>query len=203
MPEKLRNGIPLPLRQKYLQKMYPDITRGYLELCVQSEQQREIFCRYYGFECEPQSNEAIRSALSIRCHNQVAVQLDRAEVKLGVDKDKKFDLVRALRREFYKKHRPKCPYCKGTKSQFRGEGRNTLDWYCGKCKGQFKTVGDSPKAGQRIVMSFWLDDRGTVSELVVKADGERVEVSNANLQMIVGKEDWNLNLQPLDNPVDT
>lgn len=197
MPEKMRNGIPLPLRKKYLSKMYPDLTRGYLELCIRSEQQRKIFCRYYGFECEPQSNDQILTELGIRCPNQVAVQLDRAEVKLGVDKDKKFDLVQALRKEYYKKHRPKCPMCKASRSQYRGgssSGEQDL-WFCAKCKGSFKTdKAEQWDTTRRVSISFVVDAGKTVSYVAGKVDGEKMQAIGGSLQVRVRGEDWKLTL---------
>lgn len=195
MPEQIR-GLPLPVRQKYLAQMYPGLTRADIESKIKSVQQRQVFCLFYGFECEPLSNADIREALGIRLQNQVGVQLERAEVKLGLDKDKRYDLLKKLKKEYYRTHRPRCPFCKASKAQSRGCTDTDDKWYCGRCKRHYSTTrgqheGRSSK--QRVNISFKLGCEGKVSNLVVRVDGQ-VRSLCGTLQAVIGDEDWHLKL---------
>jgi hypothetical protein len=138
MPEPIR-GLPLPLRKKYLTEMYPGLTQADIDTKIKSLQQRQVFVLFYGFGCEPMSNADIRNELGINSRNQVSVQLERAERRLGLDKNKRYDLLKTLRKEYYKKHRPRCPFCKASKAQSRGSTESEDKWTCGRCKKQYKT----------------------------------------------------------------
>lgn len=195
MPQQIRTGIPLLLRQKYLTQMYPDLDRATLEAKVTSLQQRSIFCLYYGFECESQSNPQIRATLGIRSHNQVAVQLKRAETKLGVDDEGRYELLKKLRKEYYKEHRPKCPHCRASRTQFRGVVGSEVKWVCGRCKRAFRGNNNSLKSDglTTVMMSFGLDESDKVYDVVLKVNGVGKPVSGS-LRLRVGDEDWNLTL---------
>lgn len=175
--------------------MYPNLTQSVLEAKVSSLQQRSIFCLYYGFDCEPQSNPQIRETLGIKSHNQVAVQLKRAEQKLGADEDARYELLKKLRKEYYKQHRPRCPFCKAARSQYRGVIGSEVKWACGRCKKGFKTDnnGIGHDGSTQVVLSFTLDSSDKVYEVVLKVNGVKKPVSGT-LKAIVGDEDWNLNL---------
>jgi ribosomal protein L37AE/L43A len=199
MPEKIR-GLPLPLRQKYLNEMYPNLTQTDIDTKIKSLQQRQVFVLFYGFGCEPMSNADIRNELGINSHNQVSVQLERAERRLGLDKNKRYELLKALRKEYYKKHRPRCPFCKASKAQSRGSTENEDVWSCGRCKRQYRTerkTNDSAKRSQRVNITFKLSEEGDISHLVVKVDGA-YKVMNGTLQAVVGDEDWSLKLGRAD-----
>lgn len=195
MPEQIR-GLPLPVRQKYLAQMYPGLTRADIETKIKSPQQQQVFRLFYGFECEPMSNADIRDLLSIRSHNQVAVQLERAERKLGLDKDKRYELLKKLKKEYYRKHRPRCPFCKASKAQSRGASLTEDKWYCGKCKRHYRTnrkASEVRSSEQRVNISFKLGCEGQVSNLVVRVDGV-VRSLCGTLNAMVDDEDWCLKL---------
>lgn len=191
MSEQLRAGVPLPLRQKYLAQMYPNLTKEVLEASVRSEQQRAIFCKYYGLGESPKSNALISEQLGLNAHSQIGVQLARVERKLKCDKDKRLAVLKNLRKEYYRNFRPKCPFCGHFRAEYRGYEDNLIKWTCGRCKRGYRTVQSEDSNRVRVVsISFCLDDSGEASELVVKVNGKSVEASGY-LEMIVGDEDWN------------
>jgi ribosomal protein L37AE/L43A len=123
------------------------------------------------------------------------VQLERAERKLGLDKDKRYEMLKALRKEYYKKHRPRCPFCKASKAISRGSTETEDKWSCGRCKKHYKTPKKESEAegSQRVTISFKLGQEGLVSHLMVKIDGSYKTI-NGKLEAIVGDEDWKLRL---------
>ena len=185
MPDNIR-GLPLALRHKYLTLMYPGLTREQIESVKLSSQQLDIFTLFYGFECEAIPNPDIRQKLGIRSHNQVAVQLARAERKLGVDEDKRYEVLKNLKREYYKKHRPKCPFCRASKATYRGCTETETKWICGKCKRHYSTESDDSEIKRnQVSISFRITELGEASCLVVRVDGI---VQQASIQLNDG--DW-------------
>lgn len=145
------------------------------------------------------STDRIQEALGIRSHNQVAVQLERAESKLGCDKDERLKLIKEYKKAFYKKYRPKCPFCNASKARFRGLKGSDIKWQCGKCHRSFSTpstrVHDS-----RVEISFLMSEDGLVSELKVVVNGVKKRACG-RLQMVVDGQDFNLVLGQA-SPVD-
>lgn len=171
--------------------MYPNLQESDLSLKKLSSQQSEVFRRYYGcFGCEPQDTSAIQDALGIRTHNQVAVQLERAESKLGCDKDERLKLIKEYKKAYYKKYRPKCPFCNASKARFRGLNGSDIKWQCGKCHRSFATPS-SRIHDSRVEVSFLMSEDGVTSALKVAVNGIKKRASG-RLQMVVNGKDLDL-----------
>lgn len=194
MPE-LYSRIPLPFRRAYLSKMYPALKESDFTLQKLSLQQSEVFRRYYGWGCEPMSTSAIQEALGIRSHNQVAVQLDRAESKLGCDKDERLKLAKDYKKAYYRKCRPKCPFCRASKARFRGLKGSDINWQCGKCHRSFQTskTEQTDSNETRVEISFLMNDSGEAKDLKVAVNGTK-GLANGWLEMVAGDKDWSIKL---------
>lgn len=176
--------------------MYPNLKESDFRLQKLSKQQSEIFKRYYGWGCYPQDTSVIQDALGIRTHNQIAVQLERAECKLGCDKDERLKLAKKYKKAYYKKFRPKCPFCRASKARFRGLKGSDINWQCGKCHRSFQTTRTEETEGNdtRFEISFLLNDSGEAKDLKVAVNGSKVSASGW-LEMVVDNVEVKLELK--------
>ena len=174
--------------------MYPNLKESDLTLYKLSLQQSEVFKRYYGvFGFEPQETSAIQDELGIYSHNQVAVQLNRAEVKLGCDKDERLKLTKDFKKAYYKEYRPKCPFCRASKARFRGLKDSDINWQCGKCHRSFMTPHTNIR-DSRVDISFVMLQDGTAKDVRVSVNGTK-QAASGKIELAVGDENWFVELK--------